>query len=637
MAALLCLSTVATQGQGTVQLLNTPLSALKFEATPGAPLVDAPIGTEVALLWYTWDSARSNYAVHLSPPRVTINFPGIFNGSSFHSVDGVAPGQTMDFMVAAWYGNHYGQSARVQSSSLGPSEGPGTVIWISSSGSGGGRRAKPFPLQSGRSSQSVEFSNRTEIIPGRPALSLAVHAQASSGLPVAYASSNPRVATVDGASVTNLQAGMTIITAYQEGDASFWPAIASQELAVIPPIGQGMLESVTIGTSCRLAPVGMPAILVNGTFVLATNFSVRGPATIELRTTRTDTVLLFTTDGSEPGLGSTVYTGPFVLASSRTLRTRSVDLDTMASIDGDRMEIQVLPTLDAWSAGGGSVLVDPPSGAYRNMTAYVRSLPFPGWTFLQMLGDAKPSQYGMLEMNRNRCLEAVFGTSLATGTVGRGTIALGGGSTLYPFGQEVVLTALPEAGQSFSFWTGAVTCTNNPLRFTVTNAHPELTAAFAPLPAGSETLLATADGLGRVEMFPQRNRHITGSVVRLTAFPEPDQTFVGWAGDASGISNPLTVSLNSSLRIVASFTRRPRLSVECCGGETRSDEVRIRLAGEPGHRYQIEADANAGSGPWFPRGLATNLFGVTEWTDLISLDEGHRIYRAVEVTLPPEL
>ncbi len=419
MSALFWLSTASMQGQGTVQLLNSPLSALKFEATPGTPLVDAPVGTEVALLRYEWDSARSNFIVHLAPPRVTINFPGILNGSSMHSVDGVAPGQTMSFMVAAWYGNHYGHSARVHSSSLGPAEGPGTAIWIGSSGSGGGVRAKPFALQSGRSSQSIEFSNRTEIIPGRPDLSLALHAQASSGLPIAYASSNPRVATVDGASVTNLQAGTTIITAYQEGDERFWPAIASEELAVIPPLGQGMLESIAIGTSRRLAPVGMPTILVDGTFVLGTNFSVRGPATIELRTTRTETVLLFTTDGSEPGLGSTVYTGPFVLPTSKKLRTRSVDLDTMASIDSAPVDIQVLPTLDVWSAGGGSVLVDPPSGAYRkNMTAYVRSLPFPGWAFLQIPGDAKPSQYGVLEMNRNYCLEAVFGTSLATGTVG---------------------------------------------------------------------------------------------------------------------------------------------------------------------------------------------------------------------------
>ncbi len=638
MAVLLGLSALSMQGQGTVQLLNSPLSALKFEATPGAPLVDAPVGTEVALLRYEWDSARSNFIVHLAPPRVTINFPGIFNGSSMHLVDGVAPGQEMSFMVAAWYGNYYGQSARVQSSNLGPAEGPGTVIWISSSGSGGGRRAKPFALKSGRSSQSIEFSNRTEIIPGRPDLSLAVHAQTSSGLPIAYASSNPSVATVDGASVTNLHAGTTIMTAYQEGDAYFWPAIASQELAVVPPIGQGMLESVAIGTSRRLAPVGMPAILVNGTFVLATNFSARGPAMIELRTTRTDTVLLFTTDGSEPELGSTVYTGPFVLASSKTLRTRSIDLDTMASIDGNPVVIQVLPTLEAWSAGGGSVLVSPPSGAYlKNMTIYVRPLAFPGWTFLQMLGDARPSQYGMLEMHRNYCLEAVFGTSLATGTVGRGTIALSGGNTLHPFGQEVVLTALPEAGQCFSFWTGAITSTNNPLHFTVTNAHPELTAVFVPLPAGSETLLATVDGLGRVEMFPRRNQHIIGSVVRLTAIPEPDQTFVGWAGDASGFSNPLTVSLNSSLRIVAKFTRRPRLSVEGCGGEFRSDEVRLRLTGEPDHRYQIEGNANLGLGPWLPRGLATNLFGVTEWTDLIAPGDGHRLYRAVEVTVPPSL
>jgi ELWxxDGT repeat protein len=60
-------------------------------------------------------------------------------------------------------------------------------------------------------------------------------ATSSAGLPVAFKSSNPSIASVDGNSATILAAGQTIITAYQNGDDTYlaahvsWPLVVSLE------------------------------------------------------------------------------------------------------------------------------------------------------------------------------------------------------------------------------------------------------------------------------------------------------------------------------------------------------------------------------------------------------------------------
>ncbi len=90
------------------------------------------------------------------------------------------------------------------------------------------------------------------------------------------------------------------------------------------------------------------------------------------------------------------------------------------------------------------------------------------------------------------------------------------------------------------------------------------------------------------------------------------------------------VTLSRSLEIVAHFTRRPRLSVATCGGVTHSDEIQIRLTGEPGRRHVIEGNEDGGFGPWTARGQVTNVYGVTQFIDSVGPGEARRIYRSVE-------
>jgi len=82
--------------------------------------------------------------------------------------------------------------------------------------------------------QTITFDPLPAMTVGDPPFNLS--AVASSGLAVAYVSSEPAVASVDGSTVTLLQAGATTITASQAGDGNFHAATpVPQPLTVTAP------------------------------------------------------------------------------------------------------------------------------------------------------------------------------------------------------------------------------------------------------------------------------------------------------------------------------------------------------------------------------------------------------------------
>ena len=54
-------------------------------------------------------------------------------------------------------------------------------------------------------------------------------------------------------------------------------------------------------------------------------------------------------------------------------------------------------------------------------------------------------------------------------------------------------------------------------------------------------------------MYAIRSYYATGTNVTLTATPNSGGSFINWSGDASGSTNPLTVTLNSDMNITANF------------------------------------------------------------------------------------
>ncbi|GAB3853117.1 hypothetical protein GCM10028822_21550 [Hymenobacter terrigena] len=70
----------------------------------------------------------------------------------------------------------------------------------------------------------------------------------------------------------------------------------------------------------------------------------------------------------------------------------------------------------------------------------------------------------------------------------------------------------------------------------------------------SYTLTTSTVGSGTVTKNPNSATYASGSTVSLTAAPAAGYTFTGWSGDASGTTNPLTVTMTGNKNITATFT-----------------------------------------------------------------------------------
>jgi hypothetical protein len=293
----------------------------------------------------------------------------------------------------------------------------------------------------------------------------------------------------------------------------------------------------------------------------------------------------------------------------------------------------ILPTLNASTAGGGTVAIDPPSGAYlSDGTATVTATPAPGWTFLHWLGDTAGTQPTTgIPMTRNKCVQAVFGAALGNTIVGGGSVVRSPAAELYPYGTTVRFTAVPLAGSYFALWGNAATGTNNPLMFTVTNPDETVTAVFAALPANQHALTVVADGLGTVTSSPRGNRFASGTNVTLRALAEPGQDFLGWSGDANSTNNPLVMAMNRSRVVTAHFTKRPRLESLLCEGVPNAEVFQFLLTGEFGASYSIEAatDLAPATPQWESLATLTNTFGSVQFNDPDATNLPRRFYRAM--------
>jgi photosystem II stability/assembly factor-like uncharacterized protein len=88
-----------------------------------------------------------------------------------------------------------------------------------------------------KSPQTISFPAIPEKAYGDPDFSLA--ATSSAGLPITFVSSNPEVATVNGATVTILGAGTTEISASANGNADFYPARRSTPVSRALVVNKG--------------------------------------------------------------------------------------------------------------------------------------------------------------------------------------------------------------------------------------------------------------------------------------------------------------------------------------------------------------------------------------------------------------
>lgn len=150
----------------------------------------------------------------------------------------------------------------------------------------------------------------------------------------------------------------------------------------------------------------------------------------------------------------------------------------------------------------------------------------------------------------NHSIRAVFAINTYTLTVNasNGSVAKNPDQPLYDHGTSVQLTPTAAAGYHFVDWSGDASGNANPLTV-VMDGNKTITANFA---VNTYTLTITANN-GSVGKNPDQPNYDHGSVVALTATPNPGYHFVDWTGDASGASDPLNLTMDGNKNVTANF------------------------------------------------------------------------------------
>ena len=228
--------------------------------------------------------------------------------------------------------------------------------------------------------------------------------------------------------------------------------------------------------------------------------------------------------------------------------------------------VQTHYPLTATTPGGGSVSVNGevlsqptfyPIGSTLTLAATASN----GWSFLGWQGAVSGTNNPTdLIMDKTNQVQGIFGTVVATNTTGGGSIILSRTNPI-PYGTSLTASAVPDSGNYFVTWSGAVSGTNAPTTISVTSTSA-VNALFSALPGGKYSLAVVVMGNGSVAITPQKNYYNPGESVTLSASTTNAGTsFYGWTGDASGTNSSLVVTVSTNKVVQANFVSLPTVNI----------------------------------------------------------------------------
>ncbi|GAB4408083.1 MAG: hypothetical protein OHK0039_10990 [Bacteroidia bacterium] len=117
---------------------------------------------------------------------------------------------------------------------------------------------------------------------------------------------------------------------------------------------------------------------------------------------------------------------------------------------------------------------------------------------------------------------------------------------------------------------------------------------------------------GSVGLSPTGGTYASGTVVSLTATPNSGYQFTGWSGDASGTSNPLSITMNSNKTVTANFTQQ---SASSCRFQAESAAlagtfVSTTYPGYDGTGYADGLDQTGDKITWTLNGIAAGSYDI---------------------------
>ncbi len=164
------------------------------------------------------------------------------------------------------------------------------------------------------------------------------------------------------------------------------------------------------------------------------------------------------------------------------------------------------------------------------------------------------SVYTFENVQDNHTIEVTFAIEklpINASVIGNGTISPSG-ITLIPFGSDTTFNIEPETGYHIDsvlvdgMNVGAVES------YQFTNVQVQHTIA-AYLSINFYAVNISVNGVGAVTKNPEETLFPHGSNVTLTAYPGTGYQFGEWSGSASSTTNPITISVNSTMNITAHF------------------------------------------------------------------------------------
>jgi len=232
--------------------------------------------------------------------------------------------------------------------------------------------------------------------------------------------------------------------------------------------------------------------------------------------------------------------------------------------DDDGIKIYTLTTA---VTGGGYVSRSPDKpnytkGEYVTVTATaLTGYIFAGWSG----ASTSTSPSVTIVMDGNRTITANFTQAPAptyTLTTSKSPSAGGSVSIIpdnisYTDGEQVTVTATPNADYSFTGWSGASTSKETTVTITM-NGNKTLTANFARMYTLT-TSASPATG-GGVSISPNKTSYIAGEQVTVTANANANYAFTGWQVSGASIGTPVTeqvtFTINNNVTLIALFEQK---------------------------------------------------------------------------------
>ena len=201
---------------------------------------------------------------------------------------------------------------------------------------------------------------------------------------------------------------------------------------------------------------------------------------------------------------------------------------------------------------GGTITASPIGPAYAyNSVVTLTATSNAGWFFHVWSGAATgTATLTSFTMDAPKTVTGTFRPLLRRGVfpAGSGTITTSPAGPAYEYGSVITVTAVPNSGWAFDFWSGDLSGTGAVTTLTM-DGPKAVTATFRPIltrhvfPPGSGTI--TADPVGPSYTY--------NSVVTVTAVPYDGWVFNSWSGAASGAGTVVTITVDGPKAVTATF------------------------------------------------------------------------------------